>query len=110
MWYGLLVERKDLKIALPLVAFLLLLAFVIVSSVLDIKRKEKEEKAYQELLILQEAKKIEEEKAYLMGKFDQAQRPDFVLIPGEYTTLPHQMYLRIETWEAFLRMRAAASM
>ncbi len=43
-----------------------------------------------------------------MGKFDPALRTDFVLIPTEYTTLPHQMYLRKESWDAFLLMRAAA--
>ena len=44
---------------------------------------------------------------YLMGKFDPAKHPDFVLIDKKYAVKP-EMYLRKETHEAFKKMAVAA--
>ena len=110
MWYCLLVERKSLKITLPLVVLILFLIPIITSSLLDLEQKKKDEEAYRQFLVRQEEKRVEEEKAYLLGKFEPAERGDFVLIPKEYTTLPSPMYLRKEAWDAFLLMHAAASL
>ena len=60
--------------------------------------------------LLQE-KQIEEEaekKIYLMGKFDPAQREDFVPILEEYNIAGYKIYLRKETLNAFLKMASVA--
>lgn len=44
---------------------------------------------------------------YIMGRFDPARHPDFVPVDSQYADRAG-MYLRRETYEAFLRMRAAA--
>jgi LAS superfamily LD-carboxypeptidase LdcB len=50
-----------------------------------------------------------ERKIYLMGKFDQKQRDDFVYISKEYSApYTNEMYLRKETFNAFLKMHNAA--
>ncbi len=44
---------------------------------------------------------------YIMGKFDPSKHPDFVLIPTEYAD-KQGMYLRKDTYKAFLDMYKAA--
>lgn len=44
---------------------------------------------------------------YLMGKFDPAKHPDFILIPTQYGSKA-DMYLRKDVFEAYLKMHAAA--
>jgi zinc D-Ala-D-Ala carboxypeptidase len=44
---------------------------------------------------------------YLMGKFDPAKHPDFILLDKKYTVKP-DLYLRKETYEAFKKMAVAA--
>ena len=61
----------------------------------------------QEQLALKQAQ--EEKKIYLMGKFDQSQRDDFILIPAKYATNNSKMYLRKETLEAFSKMQNTAN-
>ena len=46
-------------------------------------------------------------KAYLMGQFDPAQHPDFVPIDPKYAD-KDDLFLRKETYEAFLKMHEAA--
>jgi zinc D-Ala-D-Ala carboxypeptidase len=46
--------------------------------------------------------------AYLLGKFDAAQHPDFVPVPASMASVDG-MHLRRETMEAFQRMREAAA-
>ncbi|HEY4493974.1 MAG TPA: M15 family metallopeptidase [Candidatus Paceibacterota bacterium] len=53
-------------------------------------------------------RKIEEERTYLLGHFDPAKSSEFIAIPLKYTMYQNQMYLRKETYDAFLDMRAAA--
>jgi LAS superfamily LD-carboxypeptidase LdcB len=82
------------------------------SSLLDFEQKRENEENYKKLLkeelAQKEANKKAEEKIYLMGKFDPAQREDFILIPKEYTTNGNAMYLRKETLDAFLKMQDTA--
>ena len=51
---------------------------------------------------------IDAEKEYLMGKFDPTTNKNFVSIPKEYTTSKTGIYIRKETYDAFLKMRIAA--
>ena len=45
---------------------------------------------------------------YLMGKFDPSKHPDFVLIDKKFAVKP-DMYLRKETYEAFIKMYVQAA-
>lgn len=107
MWYSLRVNRLILKRILPLIVFILFLIPIISSSLLDLEQKRINEENYQKFL-LEELAKNAEKKIYLMGKFDPSIREDFILIPLEYTTNGSEMYLRKETFDSFLRMKAAA--
>jgi LAS superfamily LD-carboxypeptidase LdcB len=72
-------------------------------------RQQKENEEIQKKLAQEELlKKQAEQKIYLMGKFDPAQREDFVLIPPAYAIVSNQMYLRKETFNAFRGMQIAA--
>jgi len=53
-------------------------------------------------------KREAEEKIYLMGKFELAERNDFVLIPTYRATNGSSMYLRREAYKAFQAMATAA--
>lgn len=53
-------------------------------------------------------KAIEQEKSYLMGKFNPASRKDFVNIPKKYANGTSNFYLRKETLDAFIKMRNSA--
>jgi LAS superfamily LD-carboxypeptidase LdcB len=55
-----------------------------------------------------EAEKIAAEKLYLTGRFDQTKNPNFVQIDKSITLGGATMYLRKETYGAFLDMRNAA--
>src|SRR3989338_6163982 len=57
-----------------------------------------------------ENKRIEiaEWKTYLTGRFDPATHEDFVAVPKRYSLGPNMMYLRKETYDAFLKMREEA--
>jgi len=100
------VDKSTLKYILPLLALILFL------SLLVFEKKKENEVIYQRILAEQQAQKEarkNEEKNYLMGKFDPAQREDFILVPGQYITIGgSKMYLRKETLDAFLKMQAAA--
>lgn len=52
---------------------------------------------------------IEDYKNYLMGKFDLLNRDDFVLVSTNNILLNNKIYLRKETYEAFLKMKEEAS-
>jgi len=81
---------------------------MLTSSLLDSEQERKNEENYQRILEEQSAQKEAEEKIYLMGKFDPAQRDDFILIPAQYIVDGSKMYLRKETLGAFLKMQEAA--
>src|SRR5688572_24617025 len=98
-----------MKKALPLIVLILCLFFIVTSLSFGLEQKKEDEKTYQDFIAREEAKINAEKRIYLTGRFDPKDREDFVLIPSAYTTLPNQMYLRKETWSAFLEMRAAAA-
>ena len=78
---------------------------------LNFEKKRENEVTNQRILTEQQAQKEQqktEEENYLLGKFDPAQREDFVLIPKENTTNGSVMYLRKETLNAFIKMEEAA--
>src|SRR3989339_8235 len=58
-------------------------------------------------LALQEFLKIEE-KNYLMGRFEPAEREDFIAVPAKYNAGGYKMYLRKEAMSAFLEMAEMA--
>jgi len=81
--------------------FLAIGALIAFSSFSALKKQNENELAYQKLLET-------EEKNYLMGKFDPAERKDFIHIPIKYTIGENGKYLRQETWDAFLKMHDQA--
>ena len=59
--------------------------------------------------LLEQARKIEvEKKIYLMGMFDPSTRENFVLVSSENAFGANDMYLRKETYDAFILMCEAA--
>ncbi len=69
---------------------------------LDLRQKEEE-------MIRKENERKAERKIYLTGQFDPAQRENFILVSPEYTLVPNKIYLRKETYGAYLQMRNAAN-
>ncbi len=109
MCYCFRVDNMNLKNKAPAVVFFLLLLLIATLSLLDLREKRK--LAAEKFLQEQIAKKEAEEKNYLLGKFDPSIREDFVLIPKAYITdffSDLKMYLRKETFNAFLKMKAIA--
>ncbi len=93
------------KLILSFITFLLVLAAFtpyFTTDFLDLRQKGEER-------IQKENNRIAEEKIYLTGKFDPAQREDFILVSPKYTLVPNKIYLRKETYGAYLQMRNAAS-
>lgn len=93
-----------------LAVFILLLVPLVTSSLLDLKHEKEQAAAYEALLAAQEAQRVAEKKNYLLGKFEPAERKDFVLIPAPYRTNGKEMYLHKDTYEAFQKMAAAAEL
>lgn len=104
-------DNPILKRVLPIAVFILFLIPIITSSLLDLEKKRENEIIQQRILAEKEAQRKvweAEEKIYLMGKFDQTQKENFILIPSSQTTnSEYKMYLRKETLEAFLQMQEA---
>src|SRR3989338_9841290 len=86
-------------ICVPVVAFLFL----------NFRQEKIREKNYLKIMEEEKAKREAEEKIFLLGKFEPAERDDFVLIPPQYTNNGNQMYLREEVYGAFLQMEAAGA-
>jgi len=78
---------------------------IVTSPTLDLKQQRKSEALYQKLI---KARKEKEQKIYLTGRFDPAQRENFILIPAHYTLGGNKMYLRKEAFGAYLQMQSAA--
>ena len=74
--------------------FLAIGALIAFSSLSALKKQKENELAYQKLLQT-------EEKNYLIGKFEPAEREDFIHIPVKYTIGENGKYLRREVWDAF---------
>lgn len=101
-------ENGTLKKILPGIVFILFLIPVITSSLLDLQQKRANELFMQKVLAEMKAQYDANEKLYLMGKFDPAQRDDFTQVPMQYSLGGLKMYLRKETLAAFLQMAIAA--
>lgn len=101
-------NKEIIKRFLPVIALTFLCVPVAYSSFLGLEKKKADEIIKQGFLAQQLAREEAEEKIYLMGKFDPALRENFVLIPKEYTNVENKMYLRKETFNAFLKMRETA--
>ena len=71
------------------------------SNFMDLRHKEEE-------LALKAAMEKAEKIIYLTGHFDPAQKEDFVAVAPQYNLTPNKIYLRKETYKAFLDMREAA--
>lgn len=100
------------KYKFPIFIIFLGLILIVLSYFFNLKQKKiaDHQRLLQEQKNLKEAQERIELKNYLMGKFDQTQRNDFVLIPKQYSTIPKKnMYLRKETLSAFIKMAEAAS-
>lgn len=104
-------DNSTLKRVLSIVVFIFFLILIATFSLLNLEKKRENEIIQQRILAEQQAKRIEletQEKIYLMGKFDPAQRENFVVVPAEYNASGYKMYLRNETLNAFLEMAKAA--
>ncbi len=107
--------KNIFKFALALLLLsLILIIFVpyFTSDFLDIQQKKENEEITQKLLLEKEAKEKAEkeakEKIYLTGRFEPSQRENFILISPKYTLGEIKMYIRKETYEAFLEMQQNA--
>ncbi|OGI68573.1 hypothetical protein A2738_01695 [Candidatus Nomurabacteria bacterium RIFCSPHIGHO2_01_FULL_42_15] len=110
-------KKHILNFLLSLIVFsLIFLIFTpyFTTDFLDIRQERENEENYQKFLREEALRKIKEaeDKIYLTGKFDPSQREDFILIPPEYTIDQmdqYQLYLRKETYTAYLQMQSVAS-
>ncbi len=96
--------KNTIKGLLPTLIFILFLIPVITSSLLDLEQKREVARVLEQERLAKEA----EQRTYLMGHFDQTTREDFVQIPPEYIMGPNKMYLRQETFDAYIEMYTAA--
>lgn len=87
------------------------LAPMATSSLLDLESKIENDVIGQRTRAEQETQRKlwgAKEKVYLTGKFNPAEKENFVTIPAKYNANNYPMYLRKETLSAFLQMREAA--
>lgn len=90
-----------------LIVLLLMIVWISFSSI-----KFRKNLAYQQLqaAAVIKAEKDAKEKLYLTGRFEPAERSDFVLVDPKYVWNGiNSMYLRKEAYEAFVQMESAAS-
>jgi D-alanyl-D-alanine carboxypeptidase len=98
-------QNKALKSVFFVLVLLIALAPSATSYIHDEMQARENARIEQEKI---KAEKIAAEKIYLTGKFDQTTRPDFTPIAAKYISGTAPMYLRKETYQAFLDMAAAA--
>ncbi len=98
-------EKNTLKFIVILILLVFVSMPIVTSPVLDLKQQRESEALYQKLI---KARKEKGQIIYLTGRFDPAEREDFVLIPEQYTITQNKMYLRKEAFEAYLQMQGAA--
>ena len=73
----------------------------------DVSKSQEAIPVTQETVIQQDTLAIPYDLNYIMGKFDPSKHPDFVLIEAQYAD-KNGMYLRKDTYSAFLEMYKAA--
>ncbi len=97
-------NRGFIKFIFMLVGFtLMIVPYLLLAPQVHKEQIEKER-------LEEEARKkfIEERRTYLLGKFDQSVHPEFVKVSADLNMGQGAMYLRKETYNAFLKMREAA--
>lgn len=115
MCYCLTVEKSISKFIFTLIllsSIIFVFTPYFTTDFLDLRQKKENEVVRQKLLaeeaLREKIRKEAEEKLYLMGKFDQTRREDFIQIPSEYTLGGIKMYTRKETLAAFSQMQQSA--
>ena len=88
------------RAVLILILFFAIAIPAIINAPKQIEKKLEEERQIQ-------AEK-EKRKTYLLGKFDPALHEDFTVVPLSYSMSQSKMYLREESFVAFVKMREAA--
>ncbi|OGI67842.1 hypothetical protein A3A05_01585 [Candidatus Nomurabacteria bacterium RIFCSPLOWO2_01_FULL_41_12] len=88
----------------------IIILFLLVASASIVQAPQDKEKDLRKQILLETQKKmlIAEKRAYLLGKFEPALHKDFVKIPLKFTVAQNEMYLRVETFRAFIEMRLEA--
>lgn len=89
------------KKLLTSISILIVFAGIAIPFILRATQNAKEELERQRLI-------REEKRVYLLGKFDPALNKNFIKIPLQYTMTNTEMYLRKETFKAFVEMRTEA--
>src|SRR3989344_5480777 len=102
-------ENNQIKITILGIIILICIP-VVTFSFLNFRQEKIREENYFKIMEEEKIKREAEEKIFLLGKFEPAERDDFVLIPPQYTNNGNQMYLREEAYGAFLQMEAAAKL
>lgn len=102
-------NKSIYKYSFPLIIFLFSLIFISASFFLEQqKEREQNQKILQNQLIQKNIQETLDKKNYLVGEFDPDQKENFILIPDQYIIVKNKMYLRKETYIAFLKMEEAA--
>ncbi len=102
-------NENTLKLILSFIFLAFISMPVFTFSLLDYEQGKKNELLEHQILEKELVKQKEkEQKIYLMGQFEPAERDDFLAVPAEYNVGEYKMYLKEETLEAFLKMREAA--
>ena len=100
-------ENNQVKITILGIIILICIP-VVTFSFLNFRQEKIREENYLKIMEEEKIKREAEEKIYLMGKFELAERNDFVLIPTYRATNGSSMYLRREAYKAFQAMATAA--
>src|SRR3989338_1245730 len=100
-------ENNQIKITILGIIILICIP-VVTFSFLNFRQEKIREENYLKIMEEEKIKREAEEKIYLMGKFELAERNDFVLIPTYRATNGSSMYLRREAYKAFQAMATAA--
>ena len=110
-----IITNVALAVILLVSVFLLLFPYF-TSEFLDVRQEQEDaeneaRRIREELARIEAERKSQEEaemKIYLTGKFDPATREDFISVAPQYALSANKIYLRKETYEAYLQMRSAA--
>lgn len=100
-------NRLEITAIIALVIFIFLTFIPYLSKYIR-ELKETREAEKQEEESLRQEEYIQKEKLYLTGQFDPAKKDGFVLVGREHSANLYPMYLRKETYEAFIKMYDAA--
>jgi len=103
-------DKSFIKYIAPPILSIAIFFTIIASSSIVAEKKKANELRLEAALIQSEQVKLNKI-TYLMGKFEPKEHEEFVLVAPQYTTLnKSEMYLRKETYDAFLEMEKAATL